>query len=569
MKTFLATIILIIVTSFCIAQGSLDSGLVAYFPFNGNAIDETGNGYDGTINGNAALVPDRFNSTGKAFTFPDQSSSISLNNSTALNLENGFTINAWIKYKSGGTKIIVCKHVCGFVNGFLFGIDTDGQIQLWLGQSGWSTIRTNQTFFEDQWYMVTATYDAGASAAKVYVDAQIGGSGVIVYNNFSSNPISIGESYQNNCVAGNMNGVVDEVKIYNRPLSDAEILDEYSLTSTGLVAFYPFSGSANDESGNDLHLINSGATLTTDRFGVSNGAYYFSGSSNLSRIDNDLLDLMSDFSVSFWINRPGSIEYKFVMSKHLSGDDFSGSWGIASYAGGNTITFAGTPNWGSGSNPITGVVSENEWHHITFTYDKSTSGWKSFLDGILSNSGTQAFNIQNTDKDFIIGACMPNTSNITASLDDIRIYNRVIDAAEILALFNDSTTFNPPLEDGLVAYWPMNGNTNDSTYNNNDGINQNGVFNKDRYANDLSSIYFDGVDSYVEGINPGNNLPTGSTPRTFCLLGKKQRGSIKQKYFSLWNSQAAPTNYHLFMQDGKYVGIGNGYDFGVVYEVQY
>lgn len=337
-----------------------------------------------------------------------------------------------------------------------------------------------------------------------------------------------------------------------------------SSLDSGLVAFYPFSESANDESGNDLHLINSGATLTTDRFGVSNGAYYFSGSSNLSRIDNDLLDLMSDFSVSFWINRPGSIEYTFVMSKHLSGDDFSGSWGIASYAGGNTITFAGTPNWGSGSNPITGVVSENEWHHITFTYDKSTSGWKSFLDGILSNSGIQTFNIQNTDKDFMIGACMPNVSNITASLDDIRIYNRVIDSSEVLALYNDSTSYLPPIEDGLVAYWTFDGNTIDSTLNNNNGVNYGGTFNYDRYGVPDRSIYFDGLASYVEGINSGNNLPVGDSPRTFSCWVKSSYASSSRNIFHYGTAQVAPTNYHLFMQDGKYVGIGNGYGYGIL-----
>ena len=190
-------------------------------------------------------------------------------------METGFTINAWIKYKSGGTKIIVCKHVCGFVNGFLFGIDTDGQIQLWLGQSGWSTVRTNQTFVEDQWYMVTATYDATSNIGKVYIDGQLGGNGSVAYNNFSTHPISIGESYQNNCVAGNMAGAVDEVKIFNRPLSDAEILDEYNNSYNDLVLFLPFNGNANDESGNDNDGIVYGAQLSSDRFYSSGTSILF------------------------------------------------------------------------------------------------------------------------------------------------------------------------------------------------------------------------------------------------------------------------------------------------------
>ncbi|MGQ9848276.1 MAG: LamG domain-containing protein, partial [Bacteroidales bacterium] len=278
MKTLFTSFLFFVITSFSIAQGSLDSGLVAYFPFNGNAIDETGNGYNGTINGNATLVPDRFNSPDRAFTFPDQSSSISLANSISLNLETGFTINTWVKYKlNSSLRIIVSKHVCGFANGFLFGIDTDGQIVLFLGQSGWSIVRTNQTFVEDQWYMVTATYDATSNIGKVYIDGQLGGNGSVAYNNFSSNPISIGEAYQNNCAAANMNGAVDEVKIYNRPLSDAEILEEYNNTYSDLVLFLPFNGNANDESGSGNNGTVNGAALTQDRFGVNNKAYQFDG----------------------------------------------------------------------------------------------------------------------------------------------------------------------------------------------------------------------------------------------------------------------------------------------------
>jgi len=47
-----------------------------------------------------------------------------------------------------------------------------------------------------------------------------------------------------------------------------------SLTD-GLVAYYPFDGNANDASGNGNHGTTHGVTLTTDRFGNANGAYYF------------------------------------------------------------------------------------------------------------------------------------------------------------------------------------------------------------------------------------------------------------------------------------------------------
>ncbi|MGD0712159.1 MAG: hypothetical protein ABR968_13380, partial [Bacteroidales bacterium] len=51
------------------------------------------------------------------------------------------------------------------------------------------------------------------------------------------------------------------------------------IPSTGLVAFYPFKGNADDTSGNGHNGTVHGATLTTDRFGNPNNAYYFNGSS--------------------------------------------------------------------------------------------------------------------------------------------------------------------------------------------------------------------------------------------------------------------------------------------------
>ncbi|MBF0574179.1 MAG: hypothetical protein HQK69_10565 [Desulfamplus sp.] len=47
--------------------------------------------------------------------------------------------------------------------------------------------------------------------------------------------------------------------------------------SDGLVAYYPFNGNANDESGNGNNGTVDGATMTADRNGNANSAYSFDG----------------------------------------------------------------------------------------------------------------------------------------------------------------------------------------------------------------------------------------------------------------------------------------------------
>jgi hypothetical protein len=68
MKTRVFAVCVVVFLFFSIAHAGLSDGLVAYYPFNGNANDESGNGNNGTVNG-ATLSADRFGQTGKAYSF--------------------------------------------------------------------------------------------------------------------------------------------------------------------------------------------------------------------------------------------------------------------------------------------------------------------------------------------------------------------------------------------------------------------------------------------------------------------------------------------------------------------
>ena len=67
-KIVLITVAMVALYGNLYAQVNLDSGLVAYYPFNGNANDESGNGNNGTIHG-AVLTSDRFGNEKFSFSF--------------------------------------------------------------------------------------------------------------------------------------------------------------------------------------------------------------------------------------------------------------------------------------------------------------------------------------------------------------------------------------------------------------------------------------------------------------------------------------------------------------------
>ena len=100
MKIKFAAIFGLVFCSVVRAQIPTD-GLVAYFPFNGNANDASANGNDGTVYG-ATLTNDRYSVTNSAYFFDGISSYILVSNSPSLSLTN-ITISLWVKPAPGFT----------------------------------------------------------------------------------------------------------------------------------------------------------------------------------------------------------------------------------------------------------------------------------------------------------------------------------------------------------------------------------------------------------------------------------------------------------------------------------
>ena len=97
MKTMNLTLMLLFLAVCSFAQNVPSyvpsNGLVGWWPFNGNANDESGNGNNGTVNG-ATLSSDRFGNAGKAYSFDGVNDFINCGNSSTLQLNN-FSISLW------------------------------------------------------------------------------------------------------------------------------------------------------------------------------------------------------------------------------------------------------------------------------------------------------------------------------------------------------------------------------------------------------------------------------------------------------------------------------------------
>jgi hypothetical protein len=225
------------------AHADLTTGLVASYPFNGNANDESGNGNNGTVYG-ATLTADRFGNANSAYIFDGTNDYISLGDVLDL-LDHNISINVWVNLSnySGMMKIInKGQTTCGtppdsgysiriLEDELRFQIHDDERIDLR------SSIPTS-TLPIDSFVMITGVMNREASSAssKLYVNNSLIASSSATLGNSDTNiELSFGALNRGSCGAGIgefFRGTMDDVRIYNRALSTAEIQELYQEGTT-------------------------------------------------------------------------------------------------------------------------------------------------------------------------------------------------------------------------------------------------------------------------------------------------------------------------------------------------
>ena len=216
-----------------------------------------------------------------------------------------------------------------------------------------------------------------------------------------------------------------------------------SKLSLDLVGWWPFNGNANDESGNGNNGIVYGATLTTDRFGDANNAYYFDGIGDLITIQNSATLCPPHYTLSAWFKfTTDNQNNKSILSKAFS--DAEGiSYGI--YYDNNQLTGI----YGSGSKlsyPAT-FIKEN-WYHVLFICDTNLNITKLYLNGIIVTDGFVNENTVYDTLPLLIGAESDSSGlqkYFEGSIDDIRIYKRAISESEVQNLYHEGNWANPAI----------------------------------------------------------------------------------------------------------------------------
>jgi len=216
--------------------------------------------------------------------------------------------------------------------------------------------------------------------------------------------------------------------------------------SKGLMAYYPFTGNSNNPSFNN-------ATLTADRFGNANSAYYFDGNGSYIQIPASLsLDTATAVSLSIWVKPngfySGTCGANYILSKGLeSQTNYNVVFSDAYYGNVNGINFCSVPADTSNeaffgmdctSNDVP-TVHTGHWYHVVYTNDGSIS--KLYVnDSLISASSAK---ITFNTNDIYLGRYFSIVSTpywFNGVLDDIRIYNRALGADEVDSLYMLNTS---------------------------------------------------------------------------------------------------------------------------------
>jgi hypothetical protein len=262
---------------------------------------------------------------------------------------------------------------------------------------------------------------------------------------------------------------------------------------SGLLAYYTLDNTLKDYSGNNYDGVFVGGQY--DPFsvsGVSGNAYRFisSGSFNGSNvIQTNLAKIYGEdngLSISFWAKCSSNDSCTgYTLMKGYAWDDKSGDLQLNfDYNGVSSAIATGRYVWSSCGYSSSVSLKDNKWHNVVYVYSTST-GRKIYLDNVLvANCSSISFLEDTTNRFFIAGQDYSRGAynKFTGSIDEVRVYNRVLSSSEISSLYNS-----------------ISGNQTQSTCTDSDG----------------------GLNYYVKG-----NVTVGSCSENSCGGGFVQDGCI-------------------------------------------
>jgi len=458
------------------------SSLIGHWTFDGidmnwstnKASDKSGSGNSGTLTNMSTTTSPVKGKIGQALTFDgvndyiDAGSAASLDNLSA----SDFTVTAWIKPAAIGYISGKMDNPGGVGWYFQAASNYIEVLQAFSGTNGWWRT-TAGTLQSNTWQHVAFTYNAGSVSndPTFYINGVAQSiateqTPVGTRQDDAAVSLAIGQRVASTADGVPFTGQIDDVRVYNSALSANEVLFLYragaakASTGTrtvtanagqnarltgGLVGLWSFNGNdvnwtanqALDQSGNANHgTLVSMSTTTSPAKGKIGQALTFDGTDDYINVGtaSTYNFTSSDFSVAFWI-------YRMEIAASVSDMLFSRGvfeqegWQISMCNCDQAMAFTSYQAGATQYVQITNGPRLNEWDHAVFVRSGSVGKW--YINGVEATLGLNDAIVNpvssNQSLTFMNGD--PNAYP-KARMDEVRIYNRALSAAEILQLYD-------------------------------------------------------------------------------------------------------------------------------------
>jgi hypothetical protein len=415
-------------------------GMIAYYAFENDANDSSVNGLNGVIMGDPVFAegPAGY---GMALDFDGDGDYVDCGNDAMFSVTDALTVSVWINWRAPGAQwqTIIAKGDNAWrlarnsdSQGMDFGFDD--------GSRGWISASTASDVPLNEWHQLTATYDT-IDGAKIYLDGVLEGTNADTTGITTGDyPVFIGDNSQQ--TGRYWDGLIDEVMIYSRALSNGEILylagERAEAGDPSLSIYYTFdevSDVVADQSGNGLDGVVVG-DVTADAEGMLVGAAKFA---NAGYLDLDGANVPAEdipttgMTLAAWIKCEDTGDHHAIFNARASDEtwvvhpearsDGTFRWLLRSYGGTTMFDIRA------------GVVTWGEWEHFAGTYDEASA------KATLTINGEVVSEMDVASPDDIagdwgmgarVGKNIDDARPFTGLMDEFRLFTRALSQDEIV-----------------------------------------------------------------------------------------------------------------------------------------
>jgi hypothetical protein len=411
----------------------LKAGLVAEYRFNENGgntiVDHSGND-------NTATLMNQAQWANGALSLDGTTEYVECTNNSSLNLTTSLTLSAWIMPRShgqGGYGRIIDKGTSG--SGFTFFVSQGNNNVGYAVYGGPLAFSDSQVLRLNKRQHVAVTYDDSVHEVCFYVNGLPSGQAAYSTSPYDSGSSPMALGIRRYDMQRAFEGLLDNVRVYNRALSTNEVAGLYELgTMAGRWGRGDYSTlKANDSTGNNdtASLVNMDVDPSPWRPAYDsidldgNDDHINCGSGTSLNLTGDLTLMALIYPETFGGSGLGRIVDK---QGTLSGYAF--------YLNQSTGGLSYRPNAGTEVNSDGGVVNVNQWQHVALSYSDNTDTLTFYINGdpagIVTNYQTNPND--STGVPLIIGNNAAMNCGFKGMISDVRLFSRALTADEISAV---------------------------------------------------------------------------------------------------------------------------------------